>query len=218
MIRPKSPELPGRALPHHPVRPAYDVMLRLFCYFLPAFPVLRAASHGYAATVHPLATAAALEAMKSGGKRRLPDFAQHGVPNVFSQIGGEANAVAPGKRPLSSMSPTLVQKDGRPILVIGAAGGPTILSQVVLGSVRTADFRLPPWEALPAPRFHHQWQPDVLRIENAITADTHDALEKRGRILNLVPGIGISQAVNRRPDGSFSGAANPRGGGTAAGF
>ncbi len=127
MIRPKSPELPGRALPHHPVRPAYDVMLRLFCYFLPAFPVLRAASHGYAATVHPLATAAALEAMKSGGKRRLPDFAQHGVPNVFSQIGGEANAVAPGKRPLSSMSPTLVQKDGRPILVIGAAGGPTIL-------------------------------------------------------------------------------------------
>ncbi len=58
----------------------------------------------------------------------------------------------------------------------------------------------------------------MLRIENAITADTHDALEKRGRILNLVPGIGISQAVNRRPDGSFSGAADPRGGGTAAGF
>ena len=149
----------------------------------------------------------------------MDDFSiQPGVPNVFGLIGGEANAVAPGKRPLSSMSPTIVQKDGQPILVIGAAGGPTIISQVVLGIARTVDFSLPPLEALAAPRFHHQWQPDVLRIETAVPADTRTALEKRGHTLNITPIIGISQAVTRRPDGSFSGAADPRVGGTAAGF
>lgn len=108
----------------------------------------------------------------------MDDFAIHpGVPNVFGLLGGEANAVAPGKRPLSSMSPTIVQKEGQPVLVIGAAGGPTIITQVVLGVVRALDFGLSPQQVLAAPRFHHQWQPDVLRIETAVSAVTQGALE-----------------------------------------
>ena len=149
----------------------------------------------------------------------MDDFSiQPGVPNVFGLLGGEANAVAPGKRPLSSMSPTIVQKDGQPVLVIGAAGGPTIISQVVLGIVRTLDFGLPPTQALAAPRFHHQWQPDLLQIETEIPSPVRRELEKRGHVLKISGGIGVSQAVIRQPDGGFGGAADPRAGGTAAGF
>lgn len=149
----------------------------------------------------------------------MDDFSiQSGVPNVFGLLGGEANAVAPGKRPLSSMSPTIVQKDGQPVLVIGAAGGPTIITQVVLGVVRALDFGLSPSQVLAAPRFHHQWQPDVLRIESAVPAETKAALEKLGHTLNVTSQIGVSQAVMRSADGTFSGAADPRANGTAAGF
>ncbi len=149
----------------------------------------------------------------------MDDFSiQPSVPNVFGLIGGEANAVAPGKRPLSSMSPSIIQKDGQPVLVIGAAGGPTIITQVVLGVVRVLDFGLSPQQALAAPRFHHQWQPDVLRIENDVPAAVRADLEKRGHNLNLVPMIGVSAAVARDATGQFTGAADPRSGGTAAGF
>ena len=149
----------------------------------------------------------------------MDDFSiQPGVPNVFGLLGGEANAVAPGKRPLSSMSPTMVQKDGHPVLVIGAAGGPTIITQVVLGIVGTLDFGLSLSEVLAAPRFHHQWEPDVLRIETAVPVETLEDLQRRGHTLNPVQHIGVTQAVIRRPDGSFTGGADPRAGGTAEGF
>lgn len=149
----------------------------------------------------------------------MDDFSiQPGVPNVFGLLGGEANAVASGKRPLSSMSPTIIQKGGQPVLVIGAAGGPTIITQVVLGVVRVLDFAQTPQQALAGPRFHHQWQPDELRIETAVPAATREDLEKRGHVLKTVPVIGVSQAVSRGADGSFSGAADPRAGGSAAGF
>lgn len=149
----------------------------------------------------------------------MDDFSiQPGVPNVFGLLGGEANAVAPNKRPLSSMSPTIVQKDGHPVLVIGAAGGPTIISQVLLGVVRTVDFGQSPGQALAGPRFHHQWQPDVLRIEPQVPAAVRRELEKRGHVLKLTGQIGVSQAVVRGEDGQFGGAADPRAGGQAAGF
>ena len=149
----------------------------------------------------------------------MDDFSiQSGVPNIFGLPGGEANAVAPGKRPLSSMSPTIVQKDGQPVLVIGAAGGPTIITQVVLGILRTLAFGLSPAQALAAPRFHHQWQPDMVRIESAVPAGTRAASKERGHILNVTPGIGVTQAVTRRPDGSFTVAADPRDRGNAGGF
>lgn len=149
----------------------------------------------------------------------MDDFSvQPGVPNVFGLIGGEANAVAPGKRPLSSMSPTIVQKDGQPVLIIGAAGGPTIISQAVLGVIRVIDFGQTPAQALAGPRFHHQWQPDVLRIERGVPAGTRAELEKRGHKLNVVGSIGVTQALARATDGTFTGAADPRAHGSAAGF
>src|SRR5207249_2160346 len=99
----------------------------------------------------------------------MDDFSiQPGVANYFGLVGAEANAAAPGKRPLSSMSPTIVLKEGKPIFSVGAAGGPTIISQTVLAIINTIDFGMPVERALAQPRFHHQWRPDELRIERNI--------------------------------------------------
>lgn len=148
----------------------------------------------------------------------MDDFAiAPGTPNAFGLVGAEANAVAPGKRPLSSMSPTIVLKDGKPVLVAGAAGGPTIISQVVLAIIRFVDFGQSPAEALRAPRFHQQWKPDALRIEAAVPAATREELQRRGHRLDVVKSIGVSQALSAGPDG-FSGASDPRAHGKAAGF
>jgi gamma-glutamyltranspeptidase/glutathione hydrolase len=150
----------------------------------------------------------------------MDDFAlQPGVPNYFGLVGAEANAVAPGKRPLSSMSPTLVLRDGRPLLSVGAAGGPTIISQTLLAIVHTIDFGLPVDAALAQPRFHHQWQPDELRIEKSVPEKVRRELERRGHKLKVVDSLGAAQAVAfdaRR--GAFRGAADPRGEGVAGGF
>ena len=95
---------------------------------------------------------------------QMDDFSiQPGVPNSAKLIGAEANAIAPLKRPLSSMSPTIVLKDGQPILAIGAAGGPTIISQTLIGLIGVLDFGLGVDAALASPRFHHQWSPDEVR-------------------------------------------------------
>ncbi len=91
---------------------------------------------------------------------QMDDFSiQPGVPNAYGLVGSEANRVQPGKRPLSSMSPTLVLKDGKPLLTTGAAGGPTIITQVVQSLVNIIDRGMPVREALAAPRVHHQWRP-----------------------------------------------------------
>lgn len=147
----------------------------------------------------------------------MDDFAlQPGVANAFGLLGGEANAVAPGKRPLSSMSPTLVLQDGQPVLAVGAAGGPTIISQVLLTLVNFIDFELHLAAALAAPRFHHQWRPDELRIERAVAPGTRAELIRRGHVLSDTDSFGACQALSWR-DG-FIGVADPRGGGAAAGW
>lgn len=129
----------------------------------------------------------------------MDDFAaQPGIPNFFGLVGAEANAIEPGKRPLSSMSPTLVLREGEPFLAIGAAGGPTIISQVVIELIGILDFELSPKEALAAPRFHHQWKPDELRVESSLPAGRRQELRERGHRLRVVEGIGISQAVMKR--------------------
>lgn len=149
----------------------------------------------------------------------MDDFsAQPGVANYFGLVGAEANAVAPGKRPLSSMSPTIVLKDGKPILSVGAAGGPTIISQTLLAIIRTIDFGMEPKEALAAPRFHHQWQPDQLRVEDRLPAKVVVELEKRGHKVVRVGTIGVSQAVGLSPKGGFDGASDPRVEGLAEGL
>jgi gamma-glutamyltranspeptidase/glutathione hydrolase len=150
----------------------------------------------------------------------MDDFSvQPGVKNFFGLVGADANAVAPGKRPLSSMTPTIVLKNGQPILSLGAAGGPTIISQTLLNIVNVLDFGMPLDKALAAPRIHHQWSPDELRTEKTLSTTAIDGLEERGHKINLVNSIGVSQAVMRSADGkSFVGAADPRAGGTARGW
>lgn len=142
----------------------------------------------------------------------MDDFsAQPGRANFFGLVGAEANAVAPGKRPLSSMSPTLVLKDGKPVLSLGAAGGPTIITQTLLAILHHVDFGRSPAEALAQPRFHHQWSPDELRIEKKFPASVRRELARRGHRLKELSSIGACQMIAfdaaRR---TFSGAADPR--------
>ncbi|MDB6075229.1 MAG: gamma-glutamyltransferase 1 [Verrucomicrobiaceae bacterium] len=150
----------------------------------------------------------------------MDDFSiEPGVPNAFKLVGAEANAVAPKKRPLSSMSPTLVLKDGKPILALGAAGGPTIISQTVLNLIAVLDLGKPLDEALGQPRIHQQWQPDEVRIEKAMPADIREALKQHGHEFFEENTFGASQAVGLAPDGKgFVGASDPRTSGKAAGF
>lgn len=142
-----------------------------------------------------------------------------GVPNYFGLVGGEANAIAPLKRPLTSMSPTLVLRNGKPVLALGAAGGPTIISQTVLAIVNVIDFGMDIQTALAEPRFHHQWQPDELRIERSMPEAVVRELEKRGHKLKVVDSIGAAQAVGiDAASRMFIGVSDPRGSGKAAGF
>jgi gamma-glutamyltranspeptidase/glutathione hydrolase len=150
----------------------------------------------------------------------MDDFStQPGVANFFGLVGAEANAVGPGKRPLSSMSPTIVLKDDQPILALGAAGGPTIISQVVLALVNMLDLGQPPEVAIAQPRFHHQWSPDELAVEKAMASGLQSALEERGHQLKVKSIIGVTQIVGRTRDGKeFVGVADPRVSGRAAGW
>ncbi|MDB6175005.1 MAG: gamma-glutamyltransferase 1 [Chthoniobacteraceae bacterium] len=149
---------------------------------------------------------------------QMDDFSiQPGVPNAFGLVGGDANAVAPGKRPLSSMSPTILLKDHQPLLAVGAAGGPTIISQTLLAILGIVDFDLDPEKALASPRFHHQWKPDELKIETSLDPATRAALRLRGHSLSEVDSFGVSQAVGRDSK-SFVGVSDPRSNGTAAGW
>jgi gamma-glutamyltranspeptidase/glutathione hydrolase len=150
----------------------------------------------------------------------MDDFStQPGVTNYFKLVGAEANAVAPGKRPLSSMSPTIVLKDGKPILALGAAGGPTIISQVLMALVDMLDLGMSPEAAIAQPRIHHQWSPDELVVERALPAALQKGLAARGHTVKVKVGIGVTQIVGRTADGKgFVGTADPRAGGEAKGW
>src|SRR2546423_13677186 len=142
---------------------------------------------------------------------QMDDFsALPGATNYFGQVGAEANAIAPGKRPLSSMSPTIVLKDGKPILSVGAAGGPTIITQVALALSNVIDLGDDLPAALARPRFHHQWSPDQLRIENSFPADVLNDLERRGHSLEIVQPVGATNAVMQESDGGLLGVSEPR--------
>lgn len=151
---------------------------------------------------------------------QMDDFSvQPGVTNYFGLIGAEANAIAPRKRPLSSMSPTIVLKNGKPVLDLGAAGGPTIISQTVLALINTIDFGMDLEAALAQPRFHHQWSPDELKIERRSGDEVMRELEKRGHKVAPVNSLAVGQAVGVEPQGKgFVGAHDPRVKGKAAGW
>lgn len=107
-----------------------------------------------------------------------------GVPNIYGLVQGEANAIAPGKRPLSSMSPTIVSKDNQPVMVVGTPGGSRIITAVLHTLLNVIDYGMNVQEAVDAPRFHQQWLPDVTNMENfAISPDTRKLLEAAGHKL-----------------------------------
>lgn len=140
----------------------------------------------------------------------MDDFvAKPGVPNAFGLIGGAANAIAPGKRPLSSMSPTIVLKDGRPWLVTGSPGGSRIITATLQTLINSIDFALNPAEAAAAPRIHHQWTPDELRVEKGLSPDTLDLLRARGHPVVLTAPMGRTQTI-RIDGGGFQGYSDPR--------
>lgn len=148
----------------------------------------------------------------------MDDFAAApGVPNAYGLVGGEANAIAPGKRPLSSMTPTLVLgPDGEVVMSVGASGGSTIISAVLQAFLNVAVFEMDPQEAVAAPRFHHQWQPDVLFLEPGFPLDVHRALQARGHTLEERPGFSSVQMVVKTAAERMEGGADPRKGGWPA--
>jgi gamma-glutamyltranspeptidase / glutathione hydrolase len=143
---------------------------------------------------------------------QMDDFSiAPGIPNAFGLVGGEANAIEPGKRPLSSMSPTLVlDRDGRPRLSCGAAGGPRIISAVLQTLIQVLDAGRPVAEALAAPRLHHQWSPDQLVLERAWEPAIAMQLQSSGHRLRQPEGVGVAQAIERLPDGCFRASGDPR--------
>ena len=140
----------------------------------------------------------------------LDDFsAKPSVPNAYGLIGGDANAVEPGKRPLSSMSPTLVLKDGKPFLVTGSPGGSRIITTTLQMIMNVIDHDMNVAEATHAPRIHHQWLPDELRIEEGISIDTIRLLEQRGHNVVLKNAMGSTQSIMVTENGLY-GASDPR--------
>jgi len=148
----------------------------------------------------------------------MDDFsADPGAPNAYGLVQGEANAIAPGKVPLSSMSPTLVFKDGKLWMVLGSPGGPRIITTVLQVIVNMVDFGMSLPEAVAAPRLHHQWLPDQLYLEHdRLSFPGRRELTKKGHVLKhyLLPCN--AQAVMVLPDSSLLGASDPRGEGRPA--
>lgn len=141
---------------------------------------------------------------------QMDDFSiQPGVANAFGLVGSEANSVQSRKRPLSSMSPTLVLKDGQPVMTLGAAGGPTIVSQVLLTLLHTLHYQLPPQEAVALPRIHQQWSPNRLYVESAMPETIQRALREKGHDLQLWPSMGATQLIELR-DGKLHPVSEPR--------
>ena len=150
----------------------------------------------------------------------MDDFsAQPGVPNAFGLVGDAGNAIAPGKRPLSSMTPTLVLRDGRAVGAFGSPGGSRIITTTLQTLLRLVVDGLDAASALGAERVHHQWYPDELMVEaTALSPETEAALRARGHALRVVPDMGNAMVLWRRADGTLEGAADPRGEGAALGL
>jgi len=151
----------------------------------------------------------------------MDDFsARPNSPNAFGLLGGEANAVAPGKRMLSSMTPTIVTRDGRTVLVLGSPGGSQIITTVLQVLLDVVDFRMNVQEAVDAPRFHHQWSPDVVTIEkDRFTPDVLNALGALGHATKVVTPIGEVHAIAvDLASGERTGASDPRADGVTLGY
>ena len=149
----------------------------------------------------------------------MDDFSiKPGVPNMYGAVGGEANAIAPGKRMLSSMTPTIVLKDNKPYIVVGTPGGTTIPTQVFQTLVNILEFNMSTEDAVYKPRFHHQWLPDKLDVERGFPQPVIDALTKMGYIINQRGAIGRTEIIKVLPNGKFEAVADNRGDDAAEGW
>lgn len=150
----------------------------------------------------------------------MDDFAvAPGVPNAFGLIGADANSVEAHKRPLSSMSPTLVLEGDEPVMAVGAAGGPKIITQVLWALLRTLDDHEDLAQSLEEPRLHHQWSPDVLFVERGYDMERLQYLESLGHEIRWMDAAGVSQGVARDPaTGGLVGVHDPRVPGAARGW
>jgi len=150
----------------------------------------------------------------------MDDFsAKPGASNIYGALGGKANAIAPGKRPLSSMTPTIVTRNGKTWMVLGTPGGTTIPTSVFQIIVNVAELGMTLPEAVKAKRFHHQWKPDTIQIEEgAFSDDVLLQLEKKGHQITPRGVIGRVEAIIRLVNGTWQGVADDRGDDSAQGF
>lgn len=145
--------------------------------------------------------------------------ARPGVPNQYGLLGGEANSIRPGKRPLSSMTPTIVREFGDFYMTMGSPGGPTIINTVLQIYLNVTVWGMDLQQAVDAPRIHHQWQPDRIDHEPfALSAETKAELERMGYELRERQRIGMAAGIRKTPEGFFAGYADRRGAGTARGY
>lgn len=149
----------------------------------------------------------------------MDDFSiKPGVPNMYGAVGGDANAILPGKRMLSSMTPTIVLFRGKPFLIVGTPGGTTITTSVFQTLLDIIDFGLSPSDAVNKPKFHHQWLPDVLYVEKGFPADVALGLQKMGYTLKEREAIGRTEVIRISPSGELEAVADWRGDDDAEGY
>jgi len=149
----------------------------------------------------------------------MDDFsAKPGTPNLYGAVGGEANAIAPGKRMLSSMTPTIVLKNYKPYIIVGTPGGTTIPTSVFQTLVDILEFNMSTEDAVYKPKFHHQWLPDSLEIERGFPESTHDSLQMMGYKIKPRREIGRTEVIRVLPDGKREAVGDIRGDDDAEGY
>lgn len=149
----------------------------------------------------------------------MDDFSiKPGVPNMFGAVGGEANAIAAGKRMLSSMTPTIVLKNNEPYLIVGTPGGTTIPTSVFQTIVDILEFGMSTEDAVNKPKFHHQWLPDVINVEKGFPKDVEENLKKMGYTVQQRYAIGRTEVIRVLPDKKFEAVADNRGEDDAEGW